>query len=168
MYIHVYISIHYVPGNHSAPGTLGPKSRPKLRRQLLYRNWPHQPRRYWDWYMEVLPTRLNSHHAAEGESCVAGAVTNTGHITPLKSHHEHVVCNDSLRAQMNFANHRNWLESRKHSAHARVQSTCTFSFTIHSCHQALGLRRSASQSQQQQQTARAAPKAPVAEAAQAA
>jgi len=31
--------------------------------------------------------RLNSHHAAKGTSCVAGAVKNTRHITPLKSHH---------------------------------------------------------------------------------
>ena len=33
-------------------------------------------------------SRLISHHAAEGTSCVAGAEKNTEHITPLKSHHE--------------------------------------------------------------------------------
>ena len=34
-------------------------------------------------------SRLISHHAAEGTSCVAGAEKNTEHITPLRSHHEH-------------------------------------------------------------------------------
>ena len=63
--------------------------------------------------------RLNSHHAAEGTSCVAGAVKTLGtsrrwsHITSI------FFCNDSLRAPMNSAHHRKWLESRKHCARSR-------------------------------------------------
>ena len=33
-------------------------------------------------------TRLKSHHAAKGTSCVVGATKNPKHITTLKSHHE--------------------------------------------------------------------------------
>ena len=61
---------------------------------------------------------LNSHHAAVGTSCVAGAVKNTRHITPLKSHHEHCFLQWFIAGANDSLNRRKWLESRKHCTHA--------------------------------------------------
>ena len=73
--------------------------------------------------------RLNSHHAAEGTSCVAGAVRNTRHITPLKSHHEHCFlqsfiagANQSRKSVIDSG----WNQGNT----ACVQSTCTVPFEI--------------------------------------
>ena len=68
-------------------------------------------------------TRLKSHHAAKGTSCVVGATKNPKHITTLKSHHERHFLWEFIAGANEFWKSHLWIKIKK-TWGARSQKVC--------------------------------------------